>query len=378
MTRDSFQNRSWEKMKIGIIGTRGIPNRYGGFEQFAEYLSAGLAKKGHEVFVYNSDQHPHQEKKLGLVHIIGCKDPERWMGTTGQFFYDLNCIRDAQKRNYEVLLHLGYTSDSIWWRRWPKQAVHLVNMDGFEWKRMKFGIVTRRFLKRAESWAAKHADILVSDSTAMQEYLLSRYGKRSTYIPYGATVFKDTDPSKLNGFHIQPGSYFLLIARMEPENNIEMIIKGWRASVPGFPLLIVGNKSNRYGKFLEKRYRDPQIRFMGTIYDLSIINNLRYYSALYFHGHSVGGTNPSLLEAMACGCRIAAHDNVFNRAVLENNANFFSSEKDIIEILEAAADKEEAKRWQEANWQKIQSVYNWQKIIDQYEELMLAAAGTRL
>lgn len=121
-------------MKIGLLGTRGIPNRYGGFEQIVEYLSAGLSEKNHEVFVYNSHNHPYKEKKWSGVNIIHCKDPEYRFGTAGQFIYDLNCINDARKRRFDVLLHLGYTSDSIWHRRWPKNAINIVNMDGMEWK----------------------------------------------------------------------------------------------------------------------------------------------------------------------------------------------------------------------------------------------------
>src|SRR5690348_8489471 len=117
-------------MKIGILGTRGIPNSYGGFEQFAEVLSSALAQKGHDVYVYNSHLHPyHQDAWMG-VNIIHCEDWENRLGTPGQFVYDLNCINDARKREFDVLLHLGYTSDSVWHRRWPNAAVNIINMDG--------------------------------------------------------------------------------------------------------------------------------------------------------------------------------------------------------------------------------------------------------
>lgn len=109
-------------LKIGILGTRGIPNRYGGFEQCAEYLALGLKEKGHEVWVYNSVHHEYKENEWKGVHIVHCKDPEDKMGTFGQFIYDLNCINDARKRNFDVLLQLGYTSNSIWYWRWPNKA----------------------------------------------------------------------------------------------------------------------------------------------------------------------------------------------------------------------------------------------------------------
>ena len=126
------------QIKIGILGTRGIPNAYGGFEQFAQYLAAGLVKMGHSVTVYNSSTHPFRESNWEGVEIVHCYDPENKIGTAGQFVYDYNCIRDAAKRNFDILLQLGYTSSSVWHRYWPKNAVNIVNMDGLEWKRTKY------------------------------------------------------------------------------------------------------------------------------------------------------------------------------------------------------------------------------------------------
>ena len=250
-------------MRIGILGTRGIPNRYGGFEQFAQILAAGLAKKGHEVCVYNSSLHPYKETKYGGVHIIHCKDPENRIGTAGQFIYDRHCLVDARQRNFDVLLHLGYTSDSIWWRRWPKNVIHIVNMDGMEWMRTKYNALTRRFLKYAEKLAAKHADILIADSVGIQEHLLSKYGKHAVYIPYGAFVFDSPEQAVLKSFNQEPFSYSLLIARMEPENNIEMIIKGWLASAASTPLLIIGDTNKQYGRSLLRKYAQARIQFPG-------------------------------------------------------------------------------------------------------------------
>ncbi len=174
------------KLKIGILGTRGIPNAYGGFEQFAEYLSQGLVQKGHDVWVYNSDQHPYKESLYKNVHIIHCTDWEHRVGTAGQFIYDYNCFTDARSRKFDILLQLGYTSSSVWVYRWPKHVANIVNMDGLEWKRSKYGKFTQRFLKWAEGLAAKNAHKLISDSIGIQQYLLSEYDKPSIYIPYGA------------------------------------------------------------------------------------------------------------------------------------------------------------------------------------------------
>ena len=124
-------------MKIAIIGTRGIPNHYGGFEQCAQYLALGLVKRGFEVIVYNSHDHPYQEKEWNGVQIVHCYDPEDKLGTVGQFIYDLICILDIRKRKCDVILQLGYTSSSVWGWLLPKKVVVTTNMDGLEWKRTK-------------------------------------------------------------------------------------------------------------------------------------------------------------------------------------------------------------------------------------------------
>ena len=364
-----------KRLKIGILGTRGIPNHYGGFEQFAEHLSEGLVDRGHHVSVYNSSLHPYRKKEWNGVQIIHCHDWENKLGTAGQFFYDLNCINDSRQRNFDILLHLGYTSDSIWHWRWPKQTLNIVNMDGLEWKRPKYNKLTRRFLKWAESLAAKNADFLIADSPGIRNHILARYGKFPTYIPYGAEIFEEPDSSFLKKYGLEAHRYFLLIARMEPENNIEMIIRGYLEAKHEYPLFMIGNIHNGFGRFITSKYKNSGIIFSDTIYDQSELNNLRYYTALYFHGHSVGGTNPSLIEAMACRCRIAAHDNRFNRAVLKEEADYFTQASQVSTIINSTENDLLVYQWKKMNIEKVRHIYNKEKVIDEYENLMLMSCG---
>ncbi len=364
-------------MKIGILGTRGIPNAYGGFEQFAGQLSIGLFQRGHEVFVYNSSLHPYKENEWKGVKIIHCKDLENKMGTAGQFIYDLNCIRDSHKRNFDVLLHLGYTSDSVWHRLWPKKTINVINMDGMEWKRSKYNKPTRLFLKWAEKLAAKHAHIMIADSKDMQEYIFKTYGRKPLYIPYGAEIFSKPNSTILKKYDLQPHQYFLLISRMEPENNIEMIIKGHIESRHPFPLFIVGNITNKFGQYITSTYDHELIKFSDAIYDQDELDNLRYHCSIYFHGHSVGGTNPSLLEAMACGCKIAAHDNQFNKAVLQQESDYFPDVNGVAKIIRDKKSFSQVSAWKKLNFEKIKTIYNPEKIIDDYEDLMLKVCGQR-
>lgn len=358
-------------MKIGILGTRGIPNRYGGFEQFAEYLSLGLVQRGHEVCVYNSSLHPYQERNWRDVHIIHCYDPEDKIGTAGQFIYDLNCIRDARGRDFDILLQLGYTSSSIWAKLLPGMPLIVTNMDGLEWKRSKYGNAVKKFLSYAERWAVKSADVLVADSKGIQDYLMKRFQKQSVFIPYGAETLEESNPKALEPWNVVPQEYYMLIARMEPENNIEVILEGYERANDNRPFLVVGNAGNTFGLRMQSRFRETaKIRFTGAIYDAKQLDQLRHFARLYFHGHSVGGTNPSLLEAMGAGALIAAHDNPFNRSVLEGEAFYFEGPEDIAGIIDQCDRMgDRRQQWTAANRQKIVEHYRWDQIIDAYAEL---------
>ncbi len=356
-------------MKIGIIGTRGIPNNYGGFEQLAQYLSLGLVNKGHHVTVYNSTLHPFQESVWNGVSIVHCKDPEDKFGTVGQFIYDYNCFSHAKSQNFDVLINLGYTSSSFWLKMIGKKTKLITNMDGLEWKRSKYNGSVKRFLKYAEKQAANNSNILVADSIAIQDYLLKKYNKKSHYIAYGAAIFEDTDKEIISQFNLIPFEYYLIIARLEPENNIEMALDGYILSKSKFPFLIIGNHKTKYGSFLTEKYQQHKsIQFLGPIYDLKMINNLRFYTRMYFHGHSVGGTNPSLIEAMACSANIASHHNEFNKGVLNSDAYFFSNNNEVADIINHE-DLNQTEINKKNNLVKIKKQFSWPFIIDAYENV---------
>ncbi len=359
-------------MKIAIIGTRGIPNNYGGFEQFAEYLSRELVIRGHSVTVYNSHNHPYKLTVWNGVTITHKFDPDYLLGTVGQFIYDFNCIWHVRKQNFDIILQLGYTSSSIWSFMFPKKSIVITNMDGLEWKRTKYGVAAKRFLKYAEYLGVVKSNFLVADSPAIKDYLKKEYAVDSVFIPYGAFLFSTPDESCLNHFQLRKYEYDMLIARMEPENNIEIILDGVVQSNTKRFFLVIGNRSNSFGKYLTNKFSScSKIRFLGSIYDTDTLNNLRYFSNLYFHGHSVGGTNPSLLEAMASYSLICAHKNIFNLAILELDAYSFETSGEVAALLEKIQKAHAEKSKIENNARKICEIYNWKKVIGQYEELFL-------
>lgn len=356
-------------MKIAILGTRGVPNHYGGFEQFAEFFSLFLAENNHEVFVYNSHNHPYQEKTFKGVNLIHCYDPEFKIGTAGQFIYDLNCILDSRKRNFDIILQLGYTSSSVWHFLLPKKPLIITNMDGLEWKRTKYSKPVQNVLKFAEKLAVKSSDYLISDSLGIQKYITEKYNKDSTYIAYGASVFDQPDEKILAEYKVEKYNFNMILARLEPENNIETILDGVVLSNNQDEILVIGNHNTKFGSYLKQKYIfSKNIRFLGAVYNLKHLDNLRYFSNLYFHGHSVGGTNPSLLEAMASRALIIAHDNDFNSAILKENAFYFSN-PDQVKNLILKIKKNDNLQFIQNNFDAIAGKFNWEKINGEYLQL---------
>jgi len=359
-------------LRIGILGTRGIPNHYGGFEQFAEYLSTGLVAKGHEVFVYNSHNHPYRQSEWNNVQLIHCYDPEYQLGSFGQFIYDFNCILDARRRKFDAILMLGFTSSSAWGWFYPDQSTLIFNMDGLEWKRTKYSKPVQKFLKLAEKLAVRFGNYYIADSVILQSYLKNKYAIASEHIPYGAEIYYNEEESLLQEYGVKPYEYFILMARMAAENNIEMILDGFHASGTDKKFLVVGSVENKFGRQLVQKFKnDERIIFTGGIYNHpQKIHSLKVYSSLYFHGHSVGGTNPSLLEAMASRSLIAAHDNPFNRSVLQHDALYFSSPNDIRNIISNNIRDGREMSMINNNLKKIKDQFSWENVIRKYEDFI--------
>lgn len=359
-------------MKIAILGTRGIPNYYGGFEQFAEYLSIGLVQRGHDVTVYNSHSHPYQENDYNGVKISHIYDPENRIGTAGQFIYDLLCILDTHKHDYDIILQLGYTSSSVFFGLHPKKSIVVTNMDGLEWKRTKYSTKVQKFLQWAESLAVKKSDVLISDSIGIQNYLKAKYGTESIYIPYGSDIITQYDEAVCAQYGVEKYGYDMLIARLEPENSIEIILDGVANTKTKRPFLVIGKHETKYGEYLKNKFKStPNIIFLGGVYNKAKLDDLRCFSNLYFHGHTVGGTNPSLLEAMGSNALICANNNEFNSTILGIDALYFTNSDDVAQYLNTIQ-KSNYNQYIKNNIKKIQDIYSWDTIIDQYEKLFFA------
>jgi hypothetical protein len=232
----------------------------------------------------------------------------------------------------------------------------------------------QNFLKYAEKLAAKSSDVLIADSLGIQTYLKKKYKLESTYIPYGASIPKQFQKSVLEEFNVLPFSYNMLIARMESENNIEVILDGHCASNQNRKFLVIGNhQGTKFGKYIYQKFKNTtSIHFLGGIFDLIKLNALRKYSNLYFHGHSVGGTNPSLLEAMASEALIVAHDNPFNKGVLGEDAHYFTDASDVTHFIDKL-EKNAFSNVIDNNTDKIRYKFSWKSVNANYLKTLVRA-----
>ena len=317
-------------MKIGILGTRGIPNRYGGFEEFAEQVSLIWSKVGHEVYVYCMDIPESQRISINnpKVKQIYVQSPK--LGPLEQIIYDYKCTKHAVNSKLDIIYHAGYQSSvlgNMFFKKKLKGRL-VYNMDGLEWKRSKYNYLTRKLTKYFERLAVNSGALLISDNKGIKDYLNREYGKESYLIEYGAIKYS----GEAKVVSQLPENFDLTIARFEPENNILNIINCYINSNRN--IVIVANDDTQfYNKHKHILHSRNNIIFLGPIYNKAELAFLRSNCEFYIHGHSVGGTNPSLLEAMISGVKILANDNEFNRDVLGNFGEYWKTDDELFKLI---------------------------------------------
>lgn len=356
-------------MKVAILGTKGIPNNYGGFEQCAEKLSLFFYNKYKlNVFVYNPKSHKYKSDYWNGIKIIKINDFKR-LPIISSIIYDLLCIIDASKRSFDIVIQLGYSPSGLFMHILKAKNIPIItNMAGIEWKRSKWNFIAKKVIKFSEEIAVRKSNIVISDNIGIKKYIDERYSINSKYIAYGADIPISINEDLIHLYNLEKESYYLIIARLQKDNNIEIILDGYIQSEEFTnKIIVIGGIDNTYGKYLTKKYQEYRynIIFLGGIYNQEILNSLRKFSKIYFHGHSAGGTNPSLLEAMAAESKIVAHDNIFNRSVLKRNALFFKNEIDVANIIKNFDNLYE-NNWVKANKESIKKDYQWEYIAEQY------------
>lgn len=310
--------------RIGIVGTRGLPPKYGGFETWADQLQTGLGSRFDFVIVGEKGT-----RVSDYDYKCDYREVSLMKGKATVIYYLLSLLR---VKDCDVILVVGLGAAWLYpLRVFFSKKILITNIDGLEWKRSRFNRVGRLILRLYEHLAVSFSDYVVSDSTGITTYLQNTYGssvsRKIRQIEYAAP--------KMN-YRVQNNEnykYSLLVARLVPENNIEMIANAYNLSSIDYKLLIVGNVDNDYFKNTLNKYTSDKVEFIGGVYDKSKLTGLRIHAEFSFHGHSVGGTNPSLLEAMVAGRPIIAHDNEFNRATLSSTGMFFKDVGDLRDLL---------------------------------------------
>lgn len=357
--------------RIAIMGIRGVPAQHGGFETFAERLAPDLVRRGWQVTVYCQEE---EAGRLDESHWEGVRRVHIGVGhdtAVNSMRFDWACIRHAVQTREPLVLTLGYNTALFSLRLRLAGVGHVMNMDGIEWARDKWSLPAKAWLYLNDWAGCLGADHLIADHPQIARHLSRRVSTRKiSTLPYGTDLVDHADPALLAPLGLQPGGYLSLIARPEPENSVLEIVRGFSARPRGVKLVVLGSyvpeRVPYHAEVLAAA--GPEVVFAGPIYEREVVQALRWHSLAYLHGHQVGGTNPSLLEAMGAANPVIAHDNRFNRWVVGEGAWYFRDATECAKVLDQVlADAGERRRRSELNRRRALTTFAWPVILAQYE-----------
>ena len=371
-------------MKITVFGARGVPAKWGGFDTFVTELTPRLARDGHDVTLFTMPKYtdPKVGKRYEGVRIV--RLPTVYGKFTETLLHELfSSLYALTRPKQDIYYVLGCRTV---WAYLPHRLLGrrlVIHTDGLDWKRRKWGRFARAYLKFNYWLARKITRNLVSDSMELQKFYLEQYDAPSAFLTYGGRVLHIEDEARhrelLETYGVEPGSYYLVVARMEPENNVDVIVREFERSDVKAQLLVVGGVSYK-SAYLERLQQtvDPRIRFVGPVYEPGHLDALHLGAKAYLHGHEVGGTNPSLLGAMGCGNLVLAHDVRFNREVLAGTGLLWSKEEgSLLRQLERAERDGDVLREEAAVAcrARITEFYTWDKAAHDQERYFRYLTG---
>jgi glycosyltransferase involved in cell wall biosynthesis len=357
-------------LSIAMVGTRGVPARYGGFETAVEEVGRRLAARGHTVRVYCRAQ--------------GEAAGDEYLGM------ELVTLPAMRKRSLETLSHTALSVAHLAAHRTDVAFVFnaanspllpvlrargipvATHVDGLEWKRAKWGGPGRRYYRTAEGLSVRWSDALIADARGISDYYAAEFGAVTSLITYGAPLLMDPPDDKLAQFGVVSGGYHLVVARFEPENHVDVAVAGYVRSAARLPLLVVG--SAPYADEYTARVRaaaggDERVHLLGGVWDQDALDQLYAHALTYVHGHSVGGTNPSLLRAIGAGTSTIAYDVSFNREVLGAPGRYFGTADGVaVALAEAESDPAAAVARGKALQDRARD-YDWDDVARGYERL---------
>lgn len=357
---------------LRILGTRGVPAAHGGFETFAERLAFHLVDRGWRVIVYGQDDGSGAVIEDTWAGIERVRIPVAASGPKGTIMFDWLATAHAA-RHQDLCLTLGYnTAVFCALLRW-KGVPNLINMDGIEWSRAKWGPLAKSWFwlnERAGCWLGDH---LVADHPQIELHLRTRVAQsKITMIAYGADAVTSAAVEPVLDLGLQPGKFLTVIARAEPENSLLEVVEGFSRKPRGHQMVVLGgyDECNPYHCAV-KRAAGAEVRFVGAIYDKAVVQALRFHSIAYVHGHQVGGTNPSLVEALGAGNAILAHDNRFNRWVAGEGATYFADADSIsMQMDQLLSDPLKLLQLKKQGQHRFNALFTWNNILSRYEDLL--------
>ena len=360
-------------MKVAILGTRGVPAAYGGFETAVEQIGKRLASRGYDITVYcrNPGQTLTEYEGMHLVNLPALR--HRMTETLSHT--SLSVVRAITKDKPDVALVLNAGNAPL---IRPLKAAGIpvaIHLDGLESQREKWRGAGARYYQWAERAAVRNGDEVIADAVAIADHVRATFGRESTVIPYGADVI-DPGGGRLGELNLIRKDYHLIVARLEPENHVLDAVHGYTVSDETRPLLVVG--SAPYSEWYVRRVREvaessASVRMVGGLYDQELLDQLYANARTYIHGHSVGGTNPSLLRAMGAGAPVLAFDCEFNREVTDGRSFFWENADALAALLDDVAEgevDEELHEYAEAGRTRVRERYQWDAVTDDYERLI--------
>lgn len=367
---------------VRILGTHGVPAAYGGFETAAENVGLHLRDQGWRVIVYcqlPGDGPIEYDEWQGLERVLIHEPRPGWRGTSS---FDLTSVRHAMAAHTdgEVWLTFGYNTGVYDVLPRLRRIPNVINMDGMEWTRKRWGIAKQAILLGNERFAGWVGDVLIADHPVIATYLRRHFGRRRVQtITYGAHEVSEADTAPLEDLGLAPGGYGMIVCRPIPENSVLEIVTAWSAQRRGMPLVVVGPYGDDDPYQVQVRAAaSDEVMFPGAIFDADRLRSLRFHSAVYLHGHTVGGTNPSLVEAMAAGNAVIAHRNPYNTWVAGPDNAYFTGTGDLAGVLdEILPDADRRRRMGEASRARYRDEFTWAKIGGQYEHALRTALARR-
>jgi len=358
---------------VRILGTHGVPANYGGFETAAENIARFLAHNGWRVIVYCQGEGSGpvvEDLWQGIERVTIPVDLPGWRGTSK---FDWLCIAHAC-RFQDVCLTFGYNTGIFNFRQRLHGIPNIINMDGIEWSRRRWGLFRQGILYINERFSALFGNHLIADHPEIEAYLATRAPRQKiSTITYGADPVIDAPKSIVESLKLEPGRYLTLIARPIPENSILELVQAFSARRRDHKLVMLGhfepNLDNYHRRVMS--IASDEVYFVGPIYDKATVQALRFHSCAYLHGHTVGGTNPSLVEAMAAGNPVIARENKYNRWVAGDGAVYFDTiEAADEQISRLLSDRDLQQRLRAAGLRRFNEEFTWERVATQYEQLL--------